>query len=135
MKNKVKIINFVLVCLISTLLFGCKKKNDPVRLMLSNPPTVTEYAVGETFNPNGIKLIYEMSDGSMQECESFTYSPTTPLTANTNKVTVSSNGLSLDIAINVKDNGVNKVAKHLIKNKDGSYGGTLNLHKSKKSCQ
>ena len=74
-------------------------------LILQAQPEKTEYAIGETFNPSGMVVVYkcEDCDGTVVDNQqlSYTYENGTAFASGDEKVTVTFNNLSFDVAITV----------------------------------
>lgn len=72
-------------------------------ISINTPPTKTEYAMGDTFDPTGMTLLGTYTDGSTKVLtpDDFTWEPTGALTASVQSVTVSYNGLTAEQPITV----------------------------------
>ena len=58
-------------------------------IAITTPPTKTEYAAGESFDPAGMVVEATYSDGSSKDVTDYTFEPNVPLTAGDTEVTVS----------------------------------------------
>ncbi len=57
-------------------------------IAITTPPTKTTYTAGETFDPAGMVVQATYSNGATLQATGYTYSPSTPLTDGTTKVTI-----------------------------------------------
>lgn len=83
-----------------------------VELTVSDPPDVTEYYIGETFDPTGIKVKARWSDGvklpvDISEC---TIDPSGPLSAGDYEVRISYGGKTAVQPITLKDDSVSSIS-------------------------
>ena len=82
-----------------------------VELTISDPPDVTEYYIGETFDPTGMKVKAKWSDGvklqvNIADC---TIDPSGPLKAGDRQVTITYGGVSVVQEITLKDDTVSSI--------------------------
>lgn len=82
-----------------------------VELTISDPPDVTEYYIGETFDPTGMKVKAKWSDGvklrvNIADC---TIDPSGPLEAGDRQVTITYGGVSVVQEITLKDDTVSSI--------------------------
>ena len=68
---------------------------------ITTAPKRTEYKTGETFDPDGIVISAVYSDGRRQVVEDYAYAPNGALTADDTTVTVSWNGMTVELSISV----------------------------------
>ena len=57
-------------------------------ITITTPPAKTTYTAGETFDPAGMVVQATYSNGATLQATGYTYSPSTPLTDGTTKVTI-----------------------------------------------
>ena len=127
MKGKTKrifasLIAFVLLASLLAFFAACGEEQEPgpdvpgdatvVELTVDTPPDVTEYYIGETFDPTGMKIKARWSDGvklpvNIAEC---TIDPSGPLEAGDREVTISYGGQSVTLPITLKNDSVSSVS-------------------------
>ena len=83
-----------------------------VELTVSDPPNVTEYYIGETFDPTGMKVKAKWSDGvklpvNISDC---TIDPSGPLSAGDYEVRISYGGKTAVQPITIKDDSVSSIS-------------------------
>ena len=75
---------------------------DPVRsLTISSQPDKTEYVSGEAFDPAGMTVTATYASGTSEEVDGYEISPSGPLSAGTEKITVSYEGATAEVPVTV----------------------------------
>ena len=91
MKKTLPIVLLVLVLCLSVGFAACKKTETVTldSIKVEKQPTKLSYNAGEKFDPTGIKVVANYSDGTTKDVtDKCTYSPYGALNANNNKITV-----------------------------------------------
>ena len=80
--------------------YNCTPKAQ-TGISVSTAPTKTNYSVGESFDPTGMIVTADYSNGTHVATTSYTYYPSGSLTSSDEYITISHNGFSTTQAINV----------------------------------
>lgn len=72
-------------------------------ISITTDPTKTSYLAGESFDPTGMVVTAEYSDGSEAVVENYTYEPSGALTEEDTEVVVSYGGKTASVSISVVD--------------------------------
>ena len=72
-------------------------------IAIEQNPTKTEYVVGQTFDPTGMKVVAHYSDGTKKVITDYTIDKTGPLSLGDKNITISYQGFKTTVAITVVD--------------------------------
>ena len=72
-------------------------------IAIEQNPTKTEYVVGQTFDPTGMKVVANYSDGTKKVITDYTIDKTGPLSLGDKNITISYQGFKTTVAITVVD--------------------------------
>lgn len=124
-KSLIKVAVVILALLLTVIFSACGETETPpikdpgyngelvvTELKIGEPPDVTEYYIGDIFDPTGMQIKAKWSDGvtlrvNLDDC---TITPSEPLTADDNEITITYEGVSVKQAITVFDMTVKSIS-------------------------
>lgn len=101
---------FIVITLALTLLASCAKEEATVKMLrIVKEPDRTAFEEGELFDPAGMQINAEMSDGTVQENVDYTVKKKDALTRSDNSVTFTYGGKTAILQITVEPHGNNDI--------------------------
>ena len=106
--KKLTLILILVMIALSVALTACNDGSvETVGITVSQQPTKTSYAAGERFDPTGINVVAELSNGDTQPVSDFVCAPSGALTVDDEKITViyTANGKNFYATVDIEVTG------------------------------